>query len=84
MPELISWKSADPANDPRVYDIDLTSPPWLTTWTAPTSEDGERCPWPWEPQIQETEGNRYRCGYCHSEVISGHPHLDYSTNPPTE
>lgn len=77
------WKSVDPRVDPDVYLWDLSIEPWRSGWTAPQSQDGDRCPWPWEPQIQQNSGQWYRCGYCHSEVISGQTHLDYSTDPPS-
>jgi hypothetical protein len=49
------------------------------TITAPLNENGERCPWPWEPQqLAGAPLGQYRCGYCMAMVVAGMPHLDYS------
>jgi len=49
-----------------------------TDITAPLTEDGERCPWPWEPQqlVGQPLG-QYHCPYCGAMVIAGMPHIDY-------
>lgn len=48
--------------------------------TAPRSEEGERCPWPWEPQqLVGAPLGQYHCGYCGAMVLAGVPHLDYSS-----
>jgi len=49
--------------------------------TAPRNEEGERCPWPWEPQqLVGAALGQYRCGYCGAMVVAGVPHLDYSSD----
>src|SRR5690606_16394588 len=49
------------------------------TITAPLNENGERCPWPWEPQqLVGAPIGQYRCPYCMAMVMAGVPHLDYA------
>jgi hypothetical protein len=49
------------------------------TITAPLNEEGERCPWPWEPQqLVGAPLGQYRCPYCGAMVVAGIPHLDYT------
>lgn len=46
---------------------------------GPVNEDGEECPWPWEPQtLTGTPMGQYHCPYCGAMVIAGVPHTDYS------
>lgn len=45
---------------------------------APHNENGERCPWPWEPQqLAGAPLGQYHCPYCGAMVIAGVPHIDY-------
>lgn len=45
---------------------------------APLNENGEPCPWPWEPQqLRGVPLGQYHCPYCGAMVIAGVPHLDY-------
>jgi hypothetical protein len=47
--------------------------------TAPLNEEGERCPWPWEPQqLVNVAMGMYHCGYCLAMCIAGLEHIDYS------
>lgn len=47
--------------------------------TAPLNEEGERCPWPWEPQqLGGAPLGQYHCGYCGAMVVAGMEHLDYT------
>lgn len=47
--------------------------------TAPLNEEGERCPWPWDPQqLVGAPIGQYHCRYCGAMVIAGMPHLDYA------
>lgn len=47
--------------------------------TAPLNEDGERCPWPWEPQqLLGAPIGQYHCGYCGAMVLAGVPHIDWA------
>lgn len=49
--------------------------------TAPLDENGERCPWPWEPQqLVNAPIGQYHCPWCGAMVIAGMEHLDYSTD----
>ncbi|MGA4941748.1 hypothetical protein [Streptomyces cinereoruber] len=49
------------------------------TITAPLNEEGERCPWPWEPQqLVGAPLGQYHCPYCGAMVMAGMPHLDYA------
>jgi hypothetical protein len=67
------WTDIDPKD---ALDIDLSKD--LTT-TAPLNENGERCPWPWEPQqLVGAPLGQYRCGYCNAMCVAGIPHLDYT------
>lgn len=46
--------------------------------TAPLTQEGERCPWPWEPQqLVGVPLGQYHCGYCGEMVMAGVEHLDY-------
>lgn len=48
---------------------------------APHNEEGERCPWPWEPQqFTEAALGQYHCPFCGAMVMAGMPHLDYGPN----
>lgn len=49
--------------------------------TAPLNENGERCPWPWEPQqLVGAPMGQYHCSYCEAMVVAGVEHLDYSND----
>ncbi|MFJ1993019.1 hypothetical protein [Streptomyces asiaticus] len=57
-------------------NIDLTE---RLDITAPLNENGERCPWPWEPQqLTNAPIGQYRCPYCMAMVMAGMPHFDYA------
>jgi hypothetical protein len=45
---------------------------------GPLGDDGEPCPWPWEPQQRVGwPMGMYHCGYCGSMVVAGVQHPDY-------
>jgi len=47
--------------------------------TAPLNEEGERCPWPWDPQqLVGAPMGQYHCPYCGAMVMAGLEHLDYA------
>jgi hypothetical protein len=49
---------------------------------GPLNEEGEVCPWPWEPQqFVGIPLGQYHCPYCGAMVIAGVPHLDYRESP---
>ena len=53
-----------------------------TDITAPLNEEGERCPWPWDPQqLAGAPMGQYHCPYCGAMVMAGMDHLDYADEP---
>ncbi|QQM45129.1 hypothetical protein [Streptomyces liliifuscus] len=71
-PAVRQWTDIDPKD---ALNIDLTKD---LTITAPLNENGERCPWPWEPQqLVGAPLGQYRCPYCMAMCVAGIPHLDY-------
>lgn len=49
---------------------------------APLNEQGERCPWPWEPeQLVGVPLGQYHCVYCGAMVLAGMKHVDYREVP---
>ncbi|MFD4572067.1 hypothetical protein ACFWNK_01950 [Streptomyces sp. NPDC058417] len=68
-----TWANIAPAD---ALDLDLTND---LTITAPLNEQGERCPWPWEPQqLINVPLGQYHCRYCGAMVMAGLPHVDYA------
>lgn len=44
----------------------------------PLNENGEPCPWPYDPQqLVGAPLGQYHCPYCGAMVLAGMPHLDY-------
>jgi hypothetical protein len=69
----LKWTDIDPKD---ATDLDLSK---RLDITAPLNEEGERCPWPWEPQqLVGAPMGQYRCPYCMAMVMAGMPHLDYA------
>lgn len=67
-----NWHDIAPAD---ATSLNLTED---LTITAPLNEQGERCPWPWEPQqLVGAPLGQYHCGYCGAMVLAGVPHIDY-------
>jgi hypothetical protein len=67
------WQDIAPAD---ALDIDLRAD---LTITAPLTMEGERCPWPWEPQqLVGVPLGQYHCRFCGEMVIAGVEHLDYA------
>jgi hypothetical protein len=59
------WQDIAPAD---AREIDLSKDLDIT---APLNENGERCPWPWEPQqLVGVPIGMYHCGYCGAMVIA--------------
>lgn len=72
MSELIRWQDIAPAD---ATELDLSK---RLDITAPLNENGERCPWPWEPQqLGGAPMGQYRCPYCMAMCIAGMEHIDY-------
>ena len=47
--------------------------------TGPVNEQGEACPWPWQPQqLVGAAMGQYHCAYCGAMSIAGLPHPDYA------
>lgn len=48
------------------------------TIQGPYNEQGEECPWPWDPiQLKGAPMGQYRCPYCTAMCIAGAEHFDY-------
>lgn len=46
---------------------------------APINEEGEPCPWPWEPQqLKGAPLGQFHCSYCGGMQVAGIPHLDWT------
>jgi len=74
---MINWFDIEPKD---AVDIDLTK---RLDITAPLTMEGDRCPWPWEPQqLVGAPLGQYHCGYCGEMVMAGMPHLDYRDSDP--
>jgi hypothetical protein len=77
-PAVRSWTDITPVD---AVNIDLTH---RLDITAPLNENGERCPWPWEPQqLVGAPVGQYRCPYCMAMCVAGIPHIDYATEERT-
>lgn len=51
--------------------------------TGPLGEDGQPCPWPWEPQqLTDAALGMYHCPHCGSMVLAGVAHPDYRDEDP--
>lgn len=73
MAELIRWQDIEPKD---AVDIDLTK---RLDITAPLNENGERCPWPWEPQqLKGAPMGQFHCPYCGAMCLAGVEHFDYT------
>lgn len=67
------WQDIEPQD---AVSIDLTKD---LTITAPLNEEGQRCPWPWDPQqLKGAPLGQYHCGYCGAMVMAGMEHVDYT------
>jgi len=70
---MTEWYDIAPAD---AVGIDLTK---RLDITAPLTTEGERCPWPWEPQqLVGAPMGQYHCGYCGEMVLAGMRHIDYA------
>lgn len=69
---MIRWQDIDPG---QAVDLNLLE---RRDITAPYNENGDRCPWPWDPQqLKGMPIGQYHCPYCGAMVLAGVPHLDY-------
>lgn len=67
------WLTIEPLH---AIGLSLSTRPDIT---APLNEAGERCPWPWDPQLLEGEPiGQYHCPYCGAMVLAGIQHVDYT------
>lgn len=72
------WTDIQPAD---AVNLNLADHPEIT---APLNENGDRCPWPWEPQqLIGAPIGQYHCDYCGAMVMAGIPHIDYADADPT-
>lgn len=72
------WQDIAPAD---ATEIDLSK---RLDITAPLNENGERCPWPWDPQqLKGAPIGQYHCGYCGAMCLAGVEHPDYGIEGPT-
>lgn len=74
-----------PMTDGRFwYEVAPVDAPALTLTRdeAPLNENGEGCPWPWDPQqLVDAPLGQYHCEYCGAMVMAGISHLDYRDLP---
>lgn len=67
------WQDIAP-KDARAIDLAVR-----TDITAPLNEEGERCPWPWEPQqLVDVPFGQFHCSYCGAMCVAGVEHPDYA------
>lgn len=72
-----SWKDIAPKD---AVDLDLSKD---LSIDAPLDENGNRCPWPWEPQqLVGAPLGQFHCQYCGAMCVAGMPHLDYRDDGP--
>lgn len=46
---------------------------------GPLTQDGEPCPWPWDPiQLKGQPIGQYHCPYCGEMCVAGMDHTDWS------
>jgi hypothetical protein len=66
------WTEIQPEN---AKDINLYE---RTDIIGPLTQDGEVCPWPWEPQqLKGVAMGMYHCPYCGEMCIAGLRHTDF-------
>jgi hypothetical protein len=71
----VHWSEISPAD---ALEIDCRVRPDLS---PPVNEEGEVCPWPWDPQqLTGAPIGMYHCPYCDAMVVAGVPHPDYRVN----
>ncbi len=67
------WQDITPA---EAVGINLTE---RLDITAPINENGERCPWPWDPQqLTGAPMGMFHCAFCGAMVLAGVEHTDYA------
>lgn len=72
----MNWQDIEPKD---AVDIDCTKRPDLN---PPKNENGDVCPWPWEPQqLKGAPLGQYHCPYCGAMCMAGIEHPDYSDSP---
>ena len=72
----MKWHEIEPKD---AVGIDLSVRLYIE---APLTSDGERCPWPWDPQqLVGAPMGQYHCPYCGEMVLAGVPHVDYREQP---
>lgn len=70
------WSTIAPA---EAADIELPRDDII----GPVNEEGEPCPWPWDPQqLLGAPIGQYHCPYCGGMQVAGIPHLDWTGDTP--
>lgn len=70
---VVRWQDVP---EPRRHALNLAE---RLDITAPLNQDGERCPWPWEPQLLVNVAiGMYHCSYCGEMCIAGVEHPDFT------
>ena len=73
---MTHWYEIDPAD---AVDINVNLRPDIV---GPLNDEGEECPWPWEPQqLVGVPMGQYHCPWCGAMCIAGMPHPDYRDDP---
>jgi hypothetical protein len=69
-----SWRDITPAGAVAINLLDASG----AGIQPPLNENGEPCPWPWEPQqLKGAPMGQYHCPYCGAMCLAGVPHPDY-------
>lgn len=70
---MTTWQDIAPVD---AVSIDCRTRPDLN---PPRNENGEVCPWPWEPgQLVGAPLGQMHCSYCGAMCMAGEPHFDWS------
>lgn len=69
------WQDIEPKD---AVELQLPAELKGATIHGPLNENGEECPWPWDPQqLKGAPLGQYHCPYCGAMVIAGMDHIDY-------
>lgn len=75
-PSRKNWSDIEPAEAAKLSRDELERV------DRPTNENGETCPWPWEPQqLAGAPLGQFHCSYCGGMQVAGLPHLDHRGEP---
>lgn len=69
------WQDISPKDAAGPPSVNCLEHPELR---PPMNENGDLCPWPWEPQqLTGAPLGQYHCGYCGAMCMAGMEHPDY-------